>query len=656
MTHPRFLLIFIVYLFVANISNATDVESLTQQQSIAVSRLESELLNKNSEQLVRYWDSLNINHHNTIYQKVPAKTWQSLFEKKYSVALQDKDSSTQFLLAFPLMNVYYVQAKFKESFPLIIYLYNRKAKLSRKKYATILIKLEETYRFYKDFAKALSIRNERVENGFTQTFWELYKLAGLYKEAIQDFKLFETKPVHPIRDRLNYYIHLGDLFFEDNQLDSAEKYYQSGIIDLDIYLEKIRKKEIIEEGNFIYYRGWLSGLIANCWVEKGKYKQAKPLLEYFLNISPTDLRMNSMLPLSICYLHLGEISKGKLYLDSVKYYLSDRMYGPAEYQYLKAKSFYFSQINNNDSAYYYLNQYENKKELFEKEYSKNKSLLLLVNLEIQKRREDLMLTKKDLSQTKTLAEVKQRQLYISLFAIFFLTATVILLLINYRLKVKSKKLIEQKNIELQYYAEKNLQKSKHNEQLIKELHHRVKNNLQNIYSLLSIQKRRIRDTDTMEYISSIQNRISSMAIVHESLYSDENADYIDFEDYAKNLINHIKYSFERDDQQVQISFNIVPLQLPLEKIILLGLILNEAISNSFKYALVSNSLSININVVKNEEFILLNINDNGPGFNTGQVNEKSLGLKLIQIMSMQLDAQYELDNKKGVSHTLKFKL
>ena len=294
--------------------------------------------------------------------------------------------------------------------------------------------------------------------------------------------------------------------------------------------------------------------------------------------------------------------------------------------------------------------------VFEPGYSKNKSLLLLVNLEIQKRREDLMLTKKDLSQTKTLAEVKQRQLYISLFAIFFLTATVILLLINYRLKVKSKKLIEQKNVELQYYAEKNLQKSKHNEQLIKELHHRVKNNLQNIYSLLSIQKRRVRDNDTMEYLSSIQNRISSMAIVHESLYSDENADYIDFEDYAKNLINHIKYSFERDDQQVQISFNIVPLQLPLEKIILLGLILNEAISNSFKYALVSNSLSININVVKNEEFILLNINDNGPGFNTGQVNEKSLGLKLIQIMSMQLDAQYELDNKKGVSHTLKFKL
>jgi hypothetical protein len=132
MTHPRFLLIFIVYLFVANISNATDVNALTQQQSKAVSRFESELFNKNNEKLVRYWDSLNINHHNTIYQKISAQTWQSLFEKRYSVALQNKDSSTQFLLAFPLMNVYYVQAKFKESFPLIIYLYNRKAKLSKK--------------------------------------------------------------------------------------------------------------------------------------------------------------------------------------------------------------------------------------------------------------------------------------------------------------------------------------------------------------------------------------------------------------------------------------------------------------------------------------------------------------------------------------------
>jgi two-component sensor histidine kinase len=160
----------------------------------------------------------------------------------------------------------------------------------------------------------------------------------------------------------------------------------------------------------------------------------------------------------------------------------------------------------------------------------------------------------------------------------------------------------------------------------------------------------------MEYLSSIQNRISSMAIVHESLYSDENADYIDFEEYAKNLINHIKYSFEREDQQVQITFNIIPLQLPLEKIILLGLILNEAVSNSFKYTMISSNLCININVVKVEEFILLNINDNGPGFNTNLVSEKSLGLKLIQIMSMQLDAKYELESENGVRHTLKFKL
>ena len=125
-----------------------------------------------------------------------------------------------------------------------------------------------------------------------------------------------------------------------------------------------------------------------------------------------------------------------------------------------------------------------------------------------------------------------------------------LILINYRQKSRSKNIIEKKNIELAAFAEINLRKSQHNEQLVKELHHRVKNNLQNIYSLLNIQKRRIVDEETKDFVTSIQNRINSMAVVHESLYSDDTRDSVNFEHYVKNLVDHIKLTYEKEDQRI----------------------------------------------------------------------------------------------------------
>jgi len=633
-------------------------QTLTLKDQIKQLHLEGIESNSSKEatiQLVNVWDSLNNYHHNVIYQLLPAIQWQKMLEEKYKDAIKKKDTTLRLRIAYPLAHVYYVQSKINETFPLLEYLYSHKSQLSKKQYATVLIKIEECYRFYKDIGQAIKIRNERVENRFINTFWELYYSAGLYNEAIQDFILFEPIPEKPFRERMTYFLHLGDMYFEAKQLDSAEKYYRIGLKETDIYLDKIKRKEIIEEGNFLYWRGWFNGLIANCLVERGRYAQAKPLLEYFLTMSPSEQRMNSMLPLSLCYLHLGEIKKGKQYLDSAHYYISDKMYGQTEFNFLKAKSDYFNIIHQQDSAYYYLEAYNTKRDLYNESLLKNQSILLLGKMEIDKRRVELKLTQKDLKQTQLASVIQKRQLYLSLIGLLLFAISTILILINYRQKNKSKKLIEAKNIELAAYAEKNLQKSRHNEQLIKELHHRVKNNLQNVYSLLSIQKRRIKDPDTINFVTSVQNRINSMAIVHESLYSDDTIDGINFEQYVKNLIEHIKLTFEKEGQQLQIQYEIHPTPLPLEKIILLGLIINEAVSNAFKYVVGKNAFNLIIELDKNHESYTLTIKDNGPGFKSSSVNEKSLGLKLIQIMSVQLDAVYTIKHDNGVEHTIKFK-
>ncbi len=653
-TVPYFL--FLYFGFTLSVVDAQSSSLQNKLQALQLISVENSNARESSLRILAVWDSLNTNHHNMIYQLVPIHYWEKVLKKKYNQAIEEKDEEVQIKAAYALAHVYYVQLKIKETLPLIDFLYANKSKLTNKQYGSVLIKKEEIYRFYKDIGKAVKIRNERVLNGFINTYWELYFAAGLYNEAIQDFKSFERLPERPFRNRMMYYVHLGDMYFESKQLDSAYKYYRVGLKETDIYLDKIKRKEIIEEGNFPYWRGWFMGLMANCLVEKEKYAQAKPMLEYYLKLSPTEYRINSMIPLSICYFHLGEIDKGKIYLDSAQFLLKHTMYGPNEFKFLKAKSEYYKSKSDMDSAYLFLEAYNKKKELYEAGLLKNQSLLLLGRMEIDNRRTELKLTQKDLIKIKEDSNLQKKQLYLSLLGLILLAISTALILINYRQKIKSKNIVEAKNIELAAFAEINFQKSQYNEQLIKELHHRVKNNLQNIYSLLNIQKRRISDDETKDFVTSIQSRINSMAIVHESLYRDDTSDTVDFEQYVRNLIDHVKHTFEKKDQKIAISYAFDPVNLSLEKIILLGLIINESVSNVFKYLHTDrgNQLFISLQVYTDE--CVLSIRDDGPGFEPKKVNKTSLGLKLIKMMVKQLEASYSITSGNGVEHRIQFKI
>jgi two-component sensor histidine kinase len=148
-----------------------------------------------------------------------------------------------------------------------------------------------------------------------------------------------------------------------------------------------------------------------------------------------------------------------------------------------------------------------------------------------------------------------------------------------------------------------------------------------------------------------------MAIVHESLYADENIEMTNFKEYAIKLVDHLRHSFQDNENKVVFIYSIDSVEIKLEKIILLGLIINEIVSNIFKYA--SNAtyqIEVNIDLqVKNNTCTLL-IKDNGPGFDMTKVNDQSLGLKLIQTLCQQLEAKYNLFHKEGVEHTITFSI
>ncbi len=212
------------------------------------------------------------------------------------------------------------------------------------------------------------------------------------------------------------------------------------------------------------------------------------------------------------------------------------------------------------------------------------------------------------------------------------------------------------------YKTKNDLEEKINEKetLIKEVHHRVKNNLQTISSLLSLQSRNIADKEVKSLLKSSQNRIISMAMIHEILYMREDLSKIEYKSYVQELAEYLIRSVKGTSSNITLDIDIPEVKLNIDTAIPLGLIINETVTNALKYGIIDeNKGEICIKLRKGDanEF-LLNIGDDGIGFaeNLTYKNSKSLGLKLIHNLVRQLQGSIIRDfSKNGTHYILKFK-
>jgi len=198
------------------------------------------------------------------------------------------------------------------------------------------------------------------------------------------------------------------------------------------------------------------------------------------------------------------------------------------------------------------------------------------------------------------------------------------------------------------------------ETLIKEVHHRVKNNLQTVSSLLSLQSRNISDKDVKSLLKSSQNRVISMAMVHEMLYMREDLSKIEYKSYVQELAEYLVRSIKGTSSNITLDIDIPNVKLNIDTAIPLGLLINEAVTNALKYGIVDENkgeIFIKLRKGENEEY-LLNIGDNGAGFceSLTHKNSKSLGLKLIHNLARQLQGSIIRDlTKKGTHYIVKFK-
>lgn len=186
-------------------------------------------------------------------------------------------------------------------------------------------------------------------------------------------------------------------------------------------------------------------------------------------------------------------------------------------------------------------------------------------------------------------------------------------------------------------------KNEQNEFLVREMHHRVKNNLQVISSILNLQKTHIKDESSLEALELCVKRIKSMAIIHDSLYKYENLSQIRLQKYLKELIK--VYNTENN---IQFELEIADRELGLDLMVPVGLILNELIANSSLHAFNNvnkGKISININF---NDAIQLSYKDNGEGFNPLKSSLKpSFGIEMIKTLSDGLEGEYSINSSPG---------
>ncbi len=193
--------------------------------------------------------------------------------------------------------------------------------------------------------------------------------------------------------------------------------------------------------------------------------------------------------------------------------------------------------------------------------------------------------------------------------------------------------------------------------LLQEIHHRVKNNMQIISSLLKLQSAHIKDKRTLELFQNSRDRVKTMSLIHDALYRSKDLAHIDFADYVRKLATQIFISYGANSNFIKLKIDIKDVLLDISTAIPCGLIINELVSNSLKYAFPEGKGEIGISFTYNNKVNTLCVKDNGIGI-SGKINlenSSTLGLLLVNSLTKQLDGTLKLEKVKGTSFKIAFK-
>ena len=271
---------------------------------------------------------------------------------------------------------------------------------------------------------------------------------------------------------------------------------------------------------------------------------------------------------------------------------------------------------------------------------KAESLIALqTRYETEKKEQHIKLLEQD--KLVQQAEIKSKQSWIAtlIITIVFVIVIALLLFMGYRISQRNRHKVEM---------------------LLKELHHRVKNNLQILSSILSLQSLHLTDADAIQAIKSSESRVNTMALIHKKLYKDESNRTIDIHEYITELSSFLLHSYGYNSQTLQLNITGEGIHIDVDKAIPIGLILNELISNALKYAYPEQAnprLDIHFQLLPSTE-LKIELRDNGKGMVTSETDDGtgSFGLKMVNTLIKELKGKITVAVQSGTAYTLQLPL
>lgn len=314
---------------------------------------------------------------------------------------------------------------------------------------------------------------------------------------------------------------------------------------------------------------------------------------------------------------------------------------------------FFKKTKQFEKGYHYLCLYTRYKDsLFTTEKSKQLQQIQ-TKFDVENKQKEVQLLTNSL-QIKELQNQQQQTavttLIIGLLASVFILSTAIFAYIHKR---KISKALEEKNKKIATTLQER-------EILLKEVHHRVKNNLQIVASLINLQHEFGNKTPPQEVLQKVQDKIEAMVIIHENLYKKGDLSSISFKTYIERLSSYFKTSYALSEQGISITTDVVDTPINIDTLVPCGLILNEIISNSIKHAFPpTHNGAIMIKASLSDQGCTLAIKDNGIGFPKDfdpTKHKDSLGMQLIKGLSKQIKGTLSITSDKGTTYTLSFPL
>lgn len=518
----------------------------------------------------------------------------------------------------------------------------------------------ETHHIFQAFARAYLGESRYVLDD--EVLGELYLTIGSYNKSIGIYRdlINRCKDQGHVRSKAVYVNNIGLCYDKMKEADSALNYFHKA--------ETIIQRELLDK-TFTLYDSFFLALVGGnraevLFKQKREYDLAVPLLEkaldYSLRIKNYTTAVATCNTLAELYLQLKQSDKSLVHAnDAIQLARKLELTKPLVRSY-KLKGLAFKRLGQLDSATVHFENAVMLDELITEKDDERKALALQAAYEVDMKDEEL---RKHLALNRINSkELEKRKNQAGLFRIVlaFTILSLILVYVAYYQKRQRERHLALVNHEVALQKRIIENSLAEKEALLKEIHHRVKNNLQVISSLLELQAQRSTDEELKRAIVEGQHRVKSMALIHQKLYQTNNFSTLPFRNYIEDLMQTLLITYGGGGEQPKIKLDCDGVSFNMDVAIPLGLIINELVSNTLKYAFKSSEkaeIQIMLKEQQTGEFIL-KVVDNGVGLpdDFDIENSDSLGVRLVKTLVRQLDGESQLYTDHGTIFTLQFTL